>query len=110
MRLPAVFASGDVRHGSVKRVARAVGEGAVAVGSARRYLMELAPPIDRKPTAPALLGWGSRGAPGRRARRVTGVEAFLGTFSANRGGRVASGAVRKGTLARALIWGRAWKL
>jgi thioredoxin reductase (NADPH) len=29
--LPGVFAAGDVRHGSVKRVATAVGEGAVAV-------------------------------------------------------------------------------
>ena len=31
--LPGVFAAGDVRHGSVKRVAEAVGEGSVAVGS-----------------------------------------------------------------------------
>jgi thioredoxin reductase (NADPH) len=29
--MPAVFAAGDVRHGSVKRVASAVGEGAVAI-------------------------------------------------------------------------------
>jgi thioredoxin reductase (NADPH) len=33
-----VFAAGDVRHGSVKRVAGAVGEGSVAVGSVHRYL------------------------------------------------------------------------
>jgi thioredoxin reductase (NADPH) len=38
-----VFAAGDVRHGSVKRVAGAVGEGSVAVGSVHRYLAELAP-------------------------------------------------------------------
>ena len=31
--LPGVFAAGDVRYGSVKRVAGAVGEGSVAVGS-----------------------------------------------------------------------------
>ena len=31
---PGVFAAGDVRYGSVKRVAGAVGEGSVAVGSA----------------------------------------------------------------------------
>ena len=37
-----VFAAGDVRHGSVKRVAGAVGEGSVAVGSVHRYLA--APP------------------------------------------------------------------
>ena len=29
--LPGVFAAGDVRHGSVKRVASAVGEGAIAI-------------------------------------------------------------------------------
>lgn len=39
--LPGVFAAGDVRHGSVKRVAGAVGEGSVAVGSVHRYLAEL---------------------------------------------------------------------
>ena len=37
-----VFAAGDVRHGSVKRVAGAVGEGSVAVGSVHRYLAGLA--------------------------------------------------------------------
>ena len=36
--LPGVFAVGDVRHGSVKRVAGAVGEGSVAVGSVHEYL------------------------------------------------------------------------
>jgi thioredoxin reductase (NADPH) len=36
--LPGVFAVGDVRHGSIKRVAEAVGEGSVAVGSVHRYL------------------------------------------------------------------------
>ncbi|HKX14151.1 MAG TPA: NAD(P)/FAD-dependent oxidoreductase [Propionibacteriaceae bacterium] len=40
---PGVFAAGDVRHGSVKRVAGAVGEGSVAVGSVHRYLAETAP-------------------------------------------------------------------
>ena len=29
--LPGVFAAGDVRHGSVKRVASAVGEGSIAI-------------------------------------------------------------------------------
>jgi thioredoxin reductase (NADPH) len=29
--LPGVFAAGDVRHGSVKRVAAAVGEGSIAI-------------------------------------------------------------------------------
>jgi thioredoxin reductase (NADPH) len=39
---PGVFAVGDVRHGSVKRVAEAVGEGSVAVGSVHQYLADLA--------------------------------------------------------------------
>jgi thioredoxin reductase (NADPH) len=37
--VPGVFAAGDVRHGSVKRVASAVGEGAMAVTFIHRYLM-----------------------------------------------------------------------
>ena len=40
--VPGMFAAGDVRHGSTKRVAGAVGEGSVAVGSVHRYLAELA--------------------------------------------------------------------
>jgi len=36
--IPGVFAAGDVRHGSVKRVASAVGEGSVAVMLIHRYL------------------------------------------------------------------------
>lgn len=36
--LPRVFAAGDVRHGSMKRVAAAVGEGASAVASVHRAL------------------------------------------------------------------------
>jgi thioredoxin reductase (NADPH) len=38
--LPGTFAVGDVRFGSVKRVASAVGEGSVAVQSVHRYLSE----------------------------------------------------------------------
>jgi thioredoxin reductase (NADPH) len=37
---PGVFAVGDVRHGAVMRVASAVGEGSVAVGSVHQYLAE----------------------------------------------------------------------
>lgn len=36
--MPGIFAAGDVRHGSVKRVASAVGEGAVAVQFIHQYL------------------------------------------------------------------------
>jgi thioredoxin reductase (NADPH) len=41
--VPGVFAAGDVRHGSAKRVASAVGEGANAIQLAHRYLGELRP-------------------------------------------------------------------
>jgi thioredoxin reductase (NADPH) len=37
---PGVFAAGDVRHGSVKRVASAVGEGAMAIMFVHQYLSE----------------------------------------------------------------------
>jgi thioredoxin reductase (NADPH) len=36
--VPGVFAAGDIRHGSVKRVASAVGEGSIAVQFAHQYL------------------------------------------------------------------------
>lgn len=36
--LPGIFASGDVRHHSIKRVASAVGEGAIAVSLVHQYL------------------------------------------------------------------------
>lgn len=36
--MPGVFAAGDVRHGSVKRVAAAVGEGGTAIQSVHQYL------------------------------------------------------------------------
>jgi thioredoxin reductase (NADPH) len=39
--VPGVFAAGDVRQGSVKRVAAAVGEGSVAIGAIHGYLAEL---------------------------------------------------------------------
>lgn len=40
--LPGVFAAGDVRHGSIKRLAAAVGEGSVAV---RMIQERLAAPV-----------------------------------------------------------------
>jgi thioredoxin reductase (NADPH) len=38
--LPGVFAAGDVRFGSVKRCAAAIGEGSMAVALAHRRLAE----------------------------------------------------------------------
>jgi thioredoxin reductase (NADPH) len=48
--LPGVFAAGDVRRGSVKRLASAVGEGAATIPLVHRYLARAA--AGRKP-APA---------------------------------------------------------
>jgi thioredoxin reductase (NADPH) len=39
---PGLFVAGDVRHGSIKRVASAVGEGAMAVALIHQYLNHLA--------------------------------------------------------------------
>jgi thioredoxin reductase (NADPH) len=36
---PGIFAAGDVRSGSVKRVASAVGEGSIAVRQVEQYLL-----------------------------------------------------------------------
>jgi thioredoxin reductase (NADPH) len=40
--MPGVFAVGDVRHGPIKRVAAAVGDGSVAIGYVHQYLAEVA--------------------------------------------------------------------
>ena len=39
--MPDVFAVGDVRHGSAKRVAASVGDGSVAVQQLHQYLGQL---------------------------------------------------------------------
>jgi thioredoxin reductase (NADPH) len=36
---PGIFVAGDVRHGSIKRVASAVGEGAMAIALIHRFLV-----------------------------------------------------------------------
>jgi thioredoxin reductase (NADPH) len=36
--IPGVFAAGDVRHGSIKRVASGVGEGSMAIAFVHQYL------------------------------------------------------------------------
>jgi thioredoxin reductase (NADPH) len=36
--VPGIFAAGDVRHGAVRRVASAVGEGAIAISQVHQYL------------------------------------------------------------------------
>ena len=35
---PGIFAAGDVRHGAVRRVASAVGQGAIAISLVHQYL------------------------------------------------------------------------
>ena len=49
--MPGVFAAGDVRHGSVKRVASAVGEGSIAVQLDPPVLRVRAAPSPGRPTA-----------------------------------------------------------
>ncbi|MGQ4475247.1 FAD-dependent oxidoreductase [Streptomyces sp. SAS_276] len=58
--LPGVFAAGDVRSGSVKRVASAVGEGAMSIHFVHRYLGHTAAPgsTDSSPhTRPQESAW-----------------------------------------------------
>jgi thioredoxin reductase (NADPH) len=73
--IPAVFAVGDVRSGSVKRVASGVGEGSVVVHSVHRWLASLAqaperpvsrPPPDKpvEPDMAAQLAGRARAGPG----------------------------------------------
>jgi hypothetical protein len=45
--LPGVFAAGDVRSGSIKRVTAATGEGAMAVRLAHEHLEDLGIPLSR---------------------------------------------------------------
>ena len=53
--LPGVFAAGDVRQGSVNRVASAVGDGAATIPLVHRYLhATAATPSRRRPVIPAL--------------------------------------------------------
>jgi len=40
--VPGIFAAGDVRHGSIKRVAASVGEGSMAIAFVHQYLAERA--------------------------------------------------------------------
>ena len=52
--LPGVFAAGDVRRGSVNRVASAVGEGAATIPLVHRYLHTTAAASRRGPVTPPL--------------------------------------------------------
>jgi thioredoxin reductase (NADPH) len=55
--MPAVFAAGDVRYGSGKRVASAVGEGAVAIHLLHRlFACEPQHPPDPSPERLAIVG------------------------------------------------------
>jgi thioredoxin reductase (NADPH) len=55
--MPVVFATGDVRYGSGKRVASAVGEGAVAIQLLHRlFASESQHPPDSSPERLAIVG------------------------------------------------------
>lgn len=45
--VPGIFAAGDVRHGSIKRVAASVGEGSMAIAFVHTYLDSLREPLAR---------------------------------------------------------------
>jgi thioredoxin reductase (NADPH) len=55
--VPGIFAAGDVRHGSIKRVAAGVGEGSMAIAFVHQFLAERAaatrPPRQRSVPAPS---------------------------------------------------------
>ncbi len=40
--VPGIFAAGDVRHGSIKRVASGVGEGSIAIAFVHEHLADIA--------------------------------------------------------------------
>ena len=68
---PGIFAAGDVRHDSVKRVAAAVGEGAAAVQQVLRYLRTSRP--DRASArVPREATWTQRSHVDRVDQRVVG--------------------------------------
>ena len=67
MRVPGVFAVGDVRHGSVKRVASAVGAGAIAIQSVHEYFIKAKLGLDV--LRGAKQGVADRDAGSRRVRR-----------------------------------------
>jgi len=55
--MPGVFAAGDIRHGSIKRVASAVGEGSIAVQMVHQYFAEVGhEPRHHTVEAPAPVG------------------------------------------------------
>jgi thioredoxin reductase (NADPH) len=65
---PGVFAAGDVRRGSIKRMASAVGEGAMAVRLVYEHLFEESEALSTTGpvrTAPTIEGWSGGNAPKR---------------------------------------------
>jgi thioredoxin reductase (NADPH) len=65
--MPGVFAAGDVRYGSVKRVASAVGAGAITIQSIHEYLAGTAPRQDASALAASRRARGSERRHGRDA-------------------------------------------
>ena len=53
--VPGVFAVGDVRAGSVKRVASAVGEGSICIQFVHRALRDIAVPSQPNSSAPGAI-------------------------------------------------------
>jgi thioredoxin reductase (NADPH) len=80
--IPGVFAAGDVRHGSIKRVASAVGDGSIAIRLIHDYLA--LPPQNAKGDEPRLRGQGA--VPHHRAAPVSFSGSALAQFQASSGG------------------------
>ncbi|HET6765170.1 MAG TPA: FAD-dependent oxidoreductase [Longimicrobiaceae bacterium] len=70
--VPGIFAAGDVRHGSVKRVAAGVGEGSMSIAFVHEYLAELAGP--RAAGAPAATPVPALGAADDRRAAASAVQ------------------------------------
>jgi hypothetical protein len=68
--MPGVFAVGDVRHGSVKRVASAVGAGAIAVQSVHEHFIKAKLGLDNLSSVP--------GSPERSGVKRNDIEAVRG--------------------------------
>ena len=49
--VPGIFSAGDVRHGSIKRVAAGVGEGSIAIAFVHEHLADLAARREARATA-----------------------------------------------------------
>jgi len=60
--VPGIFAAGDVRHGSIKRVASSVGAGSMAIAFVQQYLADIAETSSAALSGSGLHGFAHNGA------------------------------------------------